>query len=155
MLDINNRFHPSFHYIENNNFQSVIEAIASEQMIPVKGRTTGKQNKENSVFLVRSLLEHGLLDLPHSGTRTRELIDAMVLEMTSFGYKNQKLMGLSAHDDTVSAISMLAEAFAEFKKVGFSCDLGSSNLPLDISGEFEIDLELAWVSDNLVNLGLQ
>jgi hypothetical protein len=104
---------------------------------------------------VRSLLEHGILDLPYGDRRTKELIDELVLELTAFGYKNDKLMGVGAHDDLVMALSMLAEAFAENKSNGYTCAVNSAPLPLDISGEMEVNLSPLWESQDLIDLGIQ
>jgi len=154
MLDINSKFYPAFHYIENNNYQYVIESIASEQLIPVIGRTTGRQNKENAIFLVRSMLEHDLLVLPYGDGRTRDLIDELILEMTAFGYKNDKLMSVGTHDDLIITLSMLCEAFAEHKKGGFSGESGEATLPLGITGDLDVSMSPVWQSDFLNNLGI-
>jgi len=153
------RFDPVQIHVENNVFQAVFQQILAKEHLPVVGIPTTKQGKENNTFLLRSLMENNKITLPYGNTITRKMIDELMFELGSFGYRNDKLQGLGKNDDMVMSLIIGTKGVTNFSGGSVSGKAGgfskADNI-LDINFDMQNNkFNSPWDSNLISGLGIK
>ena len=153
------RFAPVQIHVENNVFQAIFEKILQDEMLPVIGIPTTRQNKENNTFLLRSLMENQKIIFPYGDVRTREMIDELIFELSMFGYKNGKLQGRGAHDDMTMSLTIGTKGITSFSGgsvTGKAGGYSNADNILDINFNMQNNkFNSPWSSDFINGLGVK
>ena len=153
------RFNPVRIVVENNVFQAIFEQILKKERLPVVGVTTTRQSKENNAYLLRSLIEDGKIIFPYGDTKSREMMDEYLFELSMFSQKNGKLQGIGAHDDTVMSLTIGIKGMMDISGVvtdGKAGGFSSADNILDINFNMQNNkFNSPWSSDFINGLGIK